>query len=417
MIRWKAVLVVCGALALVAQGLNWVGWGAWERTAGRLEVDPAGGVELLARPQVAALPSFLWWARRLAGEQISGAPQKPAASALERVGMGQLRWMPTDPSGPKNLAQAAALRGQPEEALRWVEEARRRRPVSPFLARAQALLELRLGRYRTCLELLAEAQGLAPGFARPRVDVLPGDEDWVRLEGLRQRIRLYPRLRDEASLALASELRRLGRLEEAKEVLNALGRSPLAELERARWALEDGNPAEAARRALAQARRPALPRAVKARAWTLAARALSAAGDQPGALDAAEQALHLDPDSPGPYLALASMAERRGDLELALENARRAWGVAPSNVGVLLTVARLASRAGKAADARLAMQRAVEVAPDRPELRARLVALLLDQGRYMQAAMTLSRALDRFPTDRRLLRLAARLQSETTGRS
>ena len=108
------------------------------------------------------------------------------------------------------------------------------------------------------------------------------------------------------------------------------------------------------------------------------------------------------------------MEERRGDTELALENARRAWGVAPADVRVLLTVSRLATKADKRADARLALQRAVEVAPDRADLRARLVSLLLDQGRYMQAAMVLSNALDRFPTDQRLLRLAARLQTETT---
>ncbi len=416
MTRWKRLLVVLAALALGTQALNWAGWAAWEGTVDRLEMEPDGGAEVLVRSPVVRLPGFLWWARRLAGDQLSGVPRERAAAALERVGTGQLRWMPTDPSGPKHLAQAAALRGHPGKALEWVEAARRRRPVSPFLARAQALLELRLGRYRRCLELLAEAQGLAPGYGRPRVDVLPGDEDWVRLEGLRQRARLYPRLREEASLALASELRRLGRRTEAEAALRELAGSPLAELERARWELEDGKPAHAARRALAQARRSGLPRSVRARGWALAARALAAAGDQSGALDAAENALHLDPDSPGPYLALAAMAERRGDLELALENARRAWGVAPSDVGVLLTVARIARKAGRAADARLAMQRAVEVAPERPDLRARLVTLLLDQGRYMQAAMTLSRALDRFPTDPRLLRLAGRLESETTGR-
>lgn len=414
MTRWRTAAVAGAVLAVVVQGVGSIGWGVWGAARRRGDLEPVARASFLEHSELVALPSSLWWLRGLVGSQFSGVPSADASAALARVGELQSWWMPTDPVGPKNLAQAAALRGQPERALELVHQARRRRPVSPYLTRAEALLELHLGRYKKCLDLLAEAQGLAPGFSRPAVEILPDDESWVRVEGLKRRARFYPRLRAEADLALASELRRLGRKDESEQVLQSLAGNPLAELERARWEVQDGEPEAAAERALGQARRTTLPRSVRARAWALAALALAAQGEDRRALEAAESALRLDPDSPSPYLALAAMEERRGDTKLALENARRAWGVAPADVRVLLTVSRLATKADKRADARLALQRAVEVAPNRADLRARLVSLLLDQGRYMQAAMVLSNALDRFPTDQRLLRLAARLQTETT---
>ena len=411
------LLVVLAALAVGIEAVSWVGWAVWWHGAREMAVQPEAGAAGLERSPLLGLPSAVWWSRRLGGGLLEGVTLDTRARLLDRVGRLQSRWMPTDPSGPRNLAMAALARGETDRAYALVREALRRWPVSPYLVRLEALLTLRRGDYEGCLELLARAEGLAPGYRYPKVEVLPGDDGWVRLEGLRQRAALYPRLRGEALLAMARELRRQGKEDRAEAVLRELAGSPLAELERASWELADGDPAGAAERALRQARRRELPARLRAQAWALASRALSADGREAEALDAAEAALRLDPASPGPYLALATMAERRGDLPLALENARRAWGVAPADVRVLLTVARIADKAGKGADARLALRRAIEVAPDRPDLRARLVTLLLKQGRFMEAAMTLSRALDRFPTDTRLLRLAARLEAQTTGQA
>ncbi len=411
---WR-LLVVLATLAATVEIVSWAGWSAWRVGVNRMEAEPEAGARALAESWWLGIPSAVHASRRLGGAVLDGVPADTRAALLDRIGRLQQRWMPTDPTGPRNRALAALARGETEAAMEFVRAAVQRWPVSPYLVRLQALLTLGRGDYDGCLELLARAEGLAPGYAVPPVEVLPGDDDWIRLEGLRRRAALYPRLRERALLDMARELRRRGEADAAERALGQVGDAPDAVLLRALWALEDGDAAGAAAAALEQARRTALPASIRARAWSLASRALAASGDDRGALEAAEAALRLAPDSPAPYLALAAIAERKGELDRALEYARRAWGVAPADVGVLLTVSRIAARAGRDADARLALRRAVEVAPDQPDLRARLAALLLRQGRYMEAAMTLSRALDRFPADARLLALAGRLESETTG--
>ncbi len=407
---WRAAATAAACLALLVETLGVAGWWGWRGTVSALERREEGAATRLAASPLLATPAGVWWTRRLAGSELDGQPRAAVAAALEATGRRLLRWLPTDPEGPTKLAQAALLRGETRRADRWAGEAVRRWPTSPYLLRLRAYVARELGEYSRCLDLLADAAAVAPGWDRPRVEVLPGDRVWVRLEGLRRRARLYPRLAVDTTLQLARELRSLGREEEARGLVAGLG-GPGAALELARWAAEEGRWGDVLAEAGSVTGSASAPRRLRGAAWALVSRARAALGDQDGALEAAERALRLEPRSPQPYLALADMAERRGDIELALEHARRAWGVAPTDTGVLVRVARLAELAGRDADARLALRRAVELEPDRPELRVRLVRLLLRQGRIVDAAMTLSDALDRFPTDPSLLRLAATLGS------
>lgn len=398
---------------MIVQVISLAGWLEWRRARRVLELEPQRGAVRLAESALVALPSTVHWTLNLAGQHVREADRDTASAALERIGRLQCLWFPTDPAGPKNLGQGADLRDRRSEALGWMRLARERGPTSPYLAQVTALFEIKDGQYEQALDLLADAQALAPGYDRPHVDVLPGDDVWLRLEGLRRRARLFPGRRVRVLVELAGALRDRGRAGEAADIMETVREEPEAKLELARWALDEERPEDAVREARVVAGKRTLPASLRAQAYALMAEARGMMGHEEAARRWAHEALRLSPNSPRPYLAISAVAERRDDLEEALRHARSAWGVAPTNISVLLRVSRLAERTERGADARLALERAIELAPDRSDLRARHADLLLRQGRYMEAAVALSRALDRFPTDARLLRLAGRLRAET----
>jgi tetratricopeptide (TPR) repeat protein len=343
------------------------------------------------------------------------SPLRPLAPAVRSAvsrhrGELQVSWMPLAPWGFTDLARAAAVDGQLSTAYEHVEAALARDPTSPYLHRVAAHLALNAGLYGRALDHLAEAWGLAPGNSiPPQVEVLPEDEDRVQLEGLRRRVRLYPRQKERTLLNLAEELRRRGRHEEARHAVQEAGDGPAAQLARARWALEEGDAETALALATPVGSSVALPRRVRAEALALVSRARAATGDTEGALAAARSATQLSPSSAQPFLALARLAEARGDTGEALDHLRRARGIDPANTSILLRLARLAEQEGAVPEARAALQRAVEIAPRDVRLAVELVELLLRHGEYFDAALTLSRQLDRHPTNRQLLSLAAQL--------
>ncbi len=415
--RRKRTLVLSGALAAVlVRGVAFDGWWEWRALEGLAASSPAAAAERAATDRAVVLPAAPAWLRRLGGAALAGAPPALAARALHRIGKTQCAWLPADPDGFTNLARAAVLENRSDDARKLVAQAVRRDPTSPYLLRVAAIFDIDAGRYEEALDRLADAEALAPRFRHPPVEVVPGDDDWIRLEGLRRRAALYPGERTSALLSLAEELRSRGRGQEAADVLAPVHGDPEVRVQLARWALEDGRPLKAATLAAAVAEHTSLPVGLRVRAWSVVALARAASGDDAGADQAAGTAIALGPNSPSPYLALARLATSRDEPQRALELLRRAWGVAPTDLGVLLAVARAAEAANQPRDARLALERAVEVAPERADVAAVLVQYLLAHHEYMDAALRLSRALDRFPTDQRLLAQAARLEHETTDR-
>jgi tetratricopeptide (TPR) repeat protein len=410
---WLITIVACAALVEFVGSL---GWWQWRHLVGRTLASPEEGARALASSSLLALPPTVSWSRRLQPGDLVGAGAEALGSGLERLGHLQIRWFPSDPEGFKNLARAAYARDLQDVSVEQFEQALQRDPTSPYLHRIQALLARQSGRIEEFLDHLATAAGLAPGYQRPAIELTPEDEQWLRLEGARRWVEAYPRRRVEGLLRLARELRRAGDPEAARATLSEDEDDPLVLLELAHWdLLEEDFPSAMARvEGLVSFER--YPRGVRVRAWSLLAQARDLDGDPDGALAAARQAMRLDSRSPGPYLALAAIAERRGEYETALEHLRRAWGVAPADVDLLLKVGRVAERAGRLGDAQLALERAVDLAPERPEVAATLVAYLLRNGAYMEAALAVSRALDRFPTDARLLELAGQLRSEVSNR-
>lgn len=407
--------VVLVALALAVELVASLGWWAWRRVSGELEQVPEAGAARLAGSWLVALPPAVARSRRLQVSDLAGVEVATAAAALHRVGSLQRRWAPTDPDGFRNRARAALLREDLEAGLEGLEAAVRRDPTSPYLQRLLALVLRFEGRSEEFLDHMATAEAVAPGFRSPPVEMTPEDERWIRREALRRRIALYPSQRVNGLLALAAQVRKEDGEAAALEILSGVLGVPDVELALSEWDLAAGRPVEAASRAEAVAERVTLPFGLRVRAWSLVARCRDAAGDPEGAVTAANEALRLGPGSPAPYLALASLAERRQDWDTALEHLRRAWGIAPADVQVVLRFAAGADRAGSTADARLALKRAVQLAPDEPRVAALLVEHYLRWGDYMAATMELSRALDRFPTDSRLLALADRLRREVTG--
>ncbi len=410
--RW--VLVAVAVLASLVRAGSLAGWLSWQPLAAGLQLEPQRGLRRLSSSTLLTLPWTLDEARKLDGAWLRGAPPAEIAHGLERLGRLQRSWFPSDPIGWLNLARAGIASEHVDIALGRIEQAIRRDPTSPYLHRFKALVLSRMGSYGKTLAELAQAEGLAPGYDLPRVDILPGDDQWVRLEGLRRAAALYPRQRTRKLLALAGELRRIGKNDEANATLEPVDADPRVIVTKAKWAIEDGNAGRAVTLCRRLIARSMLPSVLRANAEDVLARALALEGDDAGALRAAAEAARSAPDQPGPYLSLAAIALKRGESEAALRYMHRAWGRAPGDVSVLVRVAEIARRAGDSSDARLALARAVELAPDRADIAARYVSFLLDRGQFMTAALELSKALDRSPDDSRLLRLAARLQEDTS---
>jgi tetratricopeptide (TPR) repeat protein len=405
---WIGVAIAAAAVLMV----DAAGWWWWLRARATAPGNPGAVAAQLARGAAVAWPPVVVRSRRLALRDFGEAPRAVLAPMLARLGSLQARWMPAHPAGPANLARSALLSGDVTEAEKQLAAALLRDPSLPTLRRLRGLTLLVSGRVEPALAELAIAEAVAPGLRSPPVELTADQEAAVRLRGLELRDSFYPRRRIDNALALAGELRRRGRELEAREGLALHAAAPAVQLELAQWCIEDGDPAAAKQLLEALLARPPAARAQRVRCWSLLAVARDLEGDSAGALAAAQEALRLDPGSPHPYLALATLSERRGDAPTALGHLRRAWGMAPGDIHLLMRIARVAERADRASDAALALARALELEPDSAPLAASLVSLQLRQGRFAEAAGTLARALDRHPTDPALLQLAQRLRQE-----
>ncbi|NOZ93536.1 MAG: tetratricopeptide repeat protein [Acidobacteria bacterium] len=412
----RLAIILAVTVAVAVEGLDAGGWALWRDLMVTARERPAEGCRVLLSTALLAGPPAAEWARTITAGPLMRKAGQCGLEAVARAAWALRRWTPVDPAGWTLGARAELAAGRLDKGMGLLRAALQRNPTSPYLHRLMALLDMNLGDYDGALQSLADAEGLAPGYRIPPVEVLPGDDEWIAIEGLRRRAALYPRHRQDALLALASKLWSLGRRDEAREVLAPLRDRPVVLMTRARWALEDGDPRMAVRLMRPVAERSAYPRRIRSRAYSLLARALEAEGESERAMKTARKAVMLDPNSPEPYLALSRLARRRGDTEAALQYIRSAWGVAPSDVRVLLEVASTAEAAGAYSDARLALERAEKLAPDRVDVGVRLAGYLLRRGEYMNAALVLSRQLDRHPMEPRLIALAARLQGKTSRR-
>lgn len=406
------LLVALAALAVIVEVVATVGWWRWRVVAEVLRADAATGAEMLAEDPLLALPSAVKWSRRLSASDLRGADLQAARAAFERIGALQRRWLPTDPEGPKNEARATFLSGDLDGGVELLEAALRRDPTSAYLHRLAALMLRRAGRIEESLEHLAEARAIWPDLVHPAVELTPEDQERVALDGLRRGVELYPRDRVTGLLALAKRLDANGDEEGAVAALEPVAGKPDVELWLAERELRRGLPEIALERAGRFGASPLYPSLIRVRALSVVARARDMLGDPEGALAAATAAVELKSGSADPYLALASIAERRGEQRAALEHLRRARGVEPTNVDLLLRLARVAGEVGERAEVRATLERAVELVPDRPDVAARLVDHLLSSGQLIDATLKLSRFLERFPSDPRLLRQAERLRVE-----
>jgi Tfp pilus assembly protein PilF len=406
---------VLAVFAVVVTILDVVGWWGWHRTTRNIDTNPEGCAARVADDRLLALPKAVQSSRRLASGVLAGASTTTLAAALERIGGLQKAWFWNHPEGFRHASRAALIRGDFDQALEQLEHALTRDPTSAFLHRWAAMLMRASGRHERCLEHLADARAISPTGRGEMIELSERDEGWLRLEALRRRFDFYPRQRTATAIELSRELRRTGQTGEARAMLEALVGHPMVAIELARWDLDRGEPVSAVERLEVVAVRTAYPVSVRGAAWAMLAEARDLLGDARGAVAAARQAVTLDPESTAPYLALATIAERREDPAAALEHLRTAWGLAPTDVGLLVRVAGVAERADRPGDARRALERAVELEPSDPELAGQLVAFHLRHGQYMEAALLLSSSLDRFPTHDRLLELAGRLRREVDG--
>lgn len=411
---WPVILVAL--MVVVVEGLGTLGYWAWDTTADLIRKDAQAGAEALVSSALLTLPPAVLRSRRLVVGDLAVAETESTVQGLDAVARRQVRCMVVSPVGYLNLARARLVEGRLFEGQSDLASALERDPTRPFAIRLLGLVNLFQGRYEEALDLLAQAEAVAPGYRSPVIELGVEDEASVRLEGLERRLTTYPRLRVETLVTIGQSLRSMGRLDEAYRRLEEAAGDPRADLVRAQWTLVDGDAAAAAGMAQGLVQQRRLPTKSKASAWSILSRALEIQGDSQGALAAAGRALRLAPESAAPHLALARIAQSRGDVEEAVNHLRRAWGMDPSNVGILIQFAQAAEQAGMTADARLALDRAADMNPGNVRIVLRLVELQLRTGAYMDATMTLSRALDRAPTDPDLLKMAERLRREVARR-
>ncbi|MEN8163669.1 MAG: tetratricopeptide repeat protein [Acidobacteriota bacterium] len=410
------LVIVVAALAVAVEGLGTIGTWAWDSAATKLGRDANAGAAVMIDSALLDLPSSVLRSRRLVIADLTVVDKDRAVMALEAVARRQIRCMVVHPEGYLNLARAGLIRGRVIEGQTDLTKALDRDPTSPFAIRLLGLVKLFQGRFEEALDLLAQAEAVAPGYRLPLVELTAEDDARVQLEGLDRRLTTYPRLRVETLISIGQTLRSMGRTDEADQRLEEVAGDPRADLVRAQWALNDGDAPVAAGLAQGLAQQRRLPAKIRAQAWSILSRALGVQGDSQGALAAAQRSLRLAPRSAEPHLALARIAQGRGDVDEAVNHLRRAWGMDPSNAGILFHFAQAAERAGLKADARLALERAVDLDPGNTATVLRLVDFQLRTGALMEATMTLSRALDRAPADPNLLRMAERLRREVTKR-
>ena len=215
----RALLIVAVVAAAAVRLVTFSLQASWRPLVASLARDPASACQALERTPLLDLPPMAGASRTLRTGALKEAPVECAAAVLRRLASLQQRWLPLQAVGHLNGVRSLLVQDRVEEAGAELEGALLRDPTSPYLHRLSALLKLSRGRYEEALEELALAEGLAPGYRIPTVEVLPGDALWVTLEGFRKRAELYPRRRSEALLALAGRLWRLGRQEEARQVL------------------------------------------------------------------------------------------------------------------------------------------------------------------------------------------------------
>lgn len=412
--RYLFIMLLSAATCF--EGFEAIGRWTWSRTVEMLAAEPEGTARAIVDGWLIASPPAVLASRRLPPDALASLQGELASAALGKLAERQRRHMPAAPFAFVNQAQAAMRADRIDEAVQALQSAFLRDPTNPFALRLMAACARYQGLVEDSLEYLAAAESVAPGFRRPPIELSDDDEQWVRLEALRRRLDVLPRLRHETTVRLSRALRAAGRSDEALRVLEDDAGNPKVDLIRARWYLEQGQAAEAAqlaRQTLADSR---LPDSIRADAWAVLASVLESAGDSAGALSAAQRALGLDPTSAEPYLALSRIAEGRDDLEQALQHCRRAWGTDPANVDILRRLARLAEAAGQLADAQNALERAVELEPEEIAHLVELVDFHLRHGAYMEAALTLSAAMERWPTSADLLSRAELLRRETSRR-
>jgi tetratricopeptide (TPR) repeat protein len=402
----RLLLLTLMAFALVVESVDTLSWWYWQGLVVDLRKQPEAGATRLASDAVVNLPSIVDRSTWLSDYDLSVAPTPAVAEVLQRLGDLQHRWFVIDPAGAKNLSRAAMLENDLPSAVDHLRNALTRDPTSPYMQRLAARVLQLVGRRQELLDHLAEAEAIAPGYSQPPVTVSTEDEEWIRLEGLRRHVRIYRSNRVANMIRLARELQRHDAQEEARQVLAEVSDHPLAQLEQARQALEEGHTEAsiaAARKLTGNSR---LPSSLRSQAWSVKAMALCQNGDSEDALTAARTAARLSSDSPAPFIALAHVVESRGDREAALDYLRRAWGLAPTNIGVLLEVARLAEQVGRADEGAQALERATEIAPEREDLAILLVSYYRRNGSSIKAALYLSQLLDRFPESTRIRQLA-----------
>ncbi len=409
-------LIAVAALAVMIEILGLLGSWAWDMTAKTLYRDADAGVAALVDSTLLKLPPAVLRSRRLIAADLEAGEQGRVVEALEVLARRQIRGMVAHPDGYLNLARAQLIRGRIFDGQADLAAAIKRDPTRPFAIRLLGLVTLFQGRFDKAMNLLAQAEAVAPGYRVPWIELTDEDQARLRLAGLDRRLEIYPRLRVMTLISIGQSLRAMGRPEEADLRLEQAAGDPRADLVRAQWALSAGDAPVAAGMALGLAQQRRLPKKIRAAAWSLLAQALEIQGDSKGALVACQRALRLAPESAAPHLALARIAQRRGDVEEAVGHFRRAWGMDPSNVSILLQFASAAETAGMKTDARMALERAVDLDPGNTGTVLRLVDFQLRTGALMEATMTLSRAMDLAPADPNLLRMAERLRREVTKR-
>lgn len=345
-----------------------------------------------------------------------------AASCYERA----RRLAPAEARWAYLAGILAQQRGDPEAAVRALQEARRLEPNDPAIALRLGEVQLRLEQWNDAEALLQQAAqetGLAAAAkaALGRMAVSRGDHT-AAVGYFRGALERQPDA-DLLYLSLARSLQALGRADEATAARAHAGQGEvrrsepvLAEvLARRRGTsqhlLQAGKQAASGdlegaeqtyRRALSQT--PDSLEAMKGLAGVLLARGTN---DEAEAL--LRQVLARDPADTDAHLRLAHLLELKSDLQAALAEYRRAVETAADESMPRLALAAALHRSGSLADAIRQYDSVLHTSPaDRRALLGRIQALA-DAQRLAEAQRDLETFVERHPEDLGARLLAAQL--------
>jgi predicted CXXCH cytochrome family protein len=305
------------------------------------------------------------------------------------------KYAPAAPEFYYELAHAYSQAGNQSQAIRWYQEALRRKPVYPVAAKELAVSLLAENRAASAEEILRKAAAASPEDSHLLTDLgnvdlrekrvneaedvllrsLQVDPVSPQAENLLGLIAVQRQQRQEAEKRFRSAIRDDPALAEAHYNLGNL-LSSASDYDQAAYQFQKATAID--------------PQYAAAHHGLGLMLELSHSYDK--AVDELQQAVHLDPKDAEAHGDLADLLAARGQLQDAEAQYRSALTINPVSAGLHASLGSVLAGEGKQSEAMLELEKAVTLQPDLYEAHLELALLLAKTGRNAEARAECTKA-------------------------